>query len=119
MRGESVPIGNEVQALEFVLQPDPVLEDAVIVTEMQCTRRPHAGENAITEHACRLLSCAGWSCAVRESSVPEHFIRPGSRLDAKRRQTTLAVAQYHRGIRGQVHHGRRDDPARAAVEYEI
>ena len=50
VRGERVPVGDEVQALELVLQPDPVLEHAVIVAQVQGPGRAHAGKNAVTEH---------------------------------------------------------------------
>ena len=50
VRGERMPVGHEVQALELVLQPDPVLEDAVIVAQVQGPGRAHAGKNAVTEH---------------------------------------------------------------------
>ena len=43
MRGQRVPVGDEEQALELVLQPDPVLEHAVIMAEMQRAGRTHAG----------------------------------------------------------------------------
>jgi hypothetical protein len=43
--GERVPVGHKEKAVELVLQPDPVLEHAVIVPEMQASRGTHAGEN--------------------------------------------------------------------------
>ena len=50
VRGERVPVGDEEQARVLVLQPDPVLERAVVVAEVQRARGAHAGENAGLEH---------------------------------------------------------------------
>ena len=43
MRGQRVPVRDEEQALELMLQPDPVLQHAVIMAEMQRASRAHAG----------------------------------------------------------------------------
>jgi hypothetical protein len=40
-----VPVGNEKEALIFVLQLHPVLQDPVIVTEMQTPGGTHAGQD--------------------------------------------------------------------------
>ena len=40
---QSVPVGDEKKAFEFMLQLEPVLEHAVIMAQMQRTRRAHAG----------------------------------------------------------------------------
>jgi hypothetical protein len=45
-----MPIGDEEKARVLVLQLDPVLECAVIVTNMERTGRAHTGQNSIFEH---------------------------------------------------------------------
>ncbi len=45
-RRQRVDIGDEEIALVLVLQLHPVLERAVIVTQMECTCRSHAGQDA-------------------------------------------------------------------------
>jgi hypothetical protein len=42
-----VPVGDEKVAVIFMLQRDPVLEYAVVVTEMELTCGPHAGQHAV------------------------------------------------------------------------
>ena len=42
MGGEGVPVGDEKKAVEFLLQPDPVFQDPVVVPEVQAPRRSHA-----------------------------------------------------------------------------
>jgi len=51
--GECVPVGDEIQAQVFGLQAHPVLEHAVVVTEVQASRGPHAGEDAGFVHSYR------------------------------------------------------------------
>jgi hypothetical protein len=41
VRRERVPVCDEEQALVLVLQLDPVLEDAVVMTQVQRARRTH------------------------------------------------------------------------------
>ena len=43
MGGQRMPVGNEVETLVFMLQTHPILEHAMIVAEMQCASRAHAG----------------------------------------------------------------------------
>jgi len=50
MRGQRVPVGNKEQAFVFMLQPDPVFQDAVVVAKVQAAGGAHAGENAICVH---------------------------------------------------------------------
>ena len=50
VRGERMPVGDKIKALEFVLQAHPVFEYAVIVAQMQCASGAHAGEYAVYEH---------------------------------------------------------------------
>ena len=50
VRRQRVPVGNEEQARIVVLEPDPVLEDAVVVAEVQAARGAHAGEDAFLIH---------------------------------------------------------------------
>ena len=45
-RGQGVPVGDEEIALVLVLEIDPVFERAMVVAEMQLTRRPHSGKNS-------------------------------------------------------------------------
>ena len=49
VRRQRMPVGDEEKARMFVLQPNPVFQDTVIVAKMHCTRRAHAGENTIAE----------------------------------------------------------------------
>jgi hypothetical protein len=46
VRGERVPVGDEEQAQVLGLEPGPVLEDAVVVTEVEASGGPHAGKDA-------------------------------------------------------------------------
>ena len=46
MRGQRVPVGDEVEAVVFGLQPHPVLQRAVVVTEVQRAGRAHARQHA-------------------------------------------------------------------------
>ena len=45
VRGERVPVGHEEEAVELMLQPDPVLENTVVVTEVQTPGGTHARED--------------------------------------------------------------------------
>src|SRR5690606_38549934 len=45
VRGERVPVGDEEEALELVLQLDPVVNDSVQVAQMQTPGRAHTGQN--------------------------------------------------------------------------
>jgi hypothetical protein len=45
--GERVPVCNEEEALVLVLQPHPVLQNAMIVTKMQSAGRAHAGKHPL------------------------------------------------------------------------
>ena len=42
VRGQRVPVSDEEKALEFELQPDPVLEHPMVVAEMQGAGGAHA-----------------------------------------------------------------------------
>ena len=46
VRGQRVPVGDEVEAVVVVLQPHPVLQRAVVVAEVQRAGGAHAGEDA-------------------------------------------------------------------------
>jgi hypothetical protein len=48
--GERMPIGHEEEAVVLGLQPDPVLQRAVVVAEVQRAGGAHAGEDAIGCH---------------------------------------------------------------------
>ena len=43
MSRQGMPVSDEKEAVMFMLQLDPVLEYAVVVTEMELTCGPHAG----------------------------------------------------------------------------
>jgi hypothetical protein len=42
-----MPVGHEEEAVEIVLDPDPVFQDAVVMADMQFSGRPHAADNAL------------------------------------------------------------------------
>jgi len=44
--GERVPIGDEMVALVDVLQLDPVFERALVIAEVQATRRAHSANDS-------------------------------------------------------------------------
>jgi hypothetical protein len=46
VRGQRMPVGDEVEAVVVVLQPHPVLESAVVVAQVHGAGGAHAGENA-------------------------------------------------------------------------
>ena len=48
--GQGMPVGDKKQTFVIVLQTDPVFEHAVKVTQMQATRRAHAGKYAFCRH---------------------------------------------------------------------
>jgi hypothetical protein len=48
--GQRVPVGDEEEAGILVLQPDPVLQHAVVVAEMQAAGRAHPGEDSFCVH---------------------------------------------------------------------
>jgi hypothetical protein len=50
MRGQRMPVGHEEQAFVLVLQPDPVLEHAVVVAKMKAPGGAHAREYAVGKH---------------------------------------------------------------------
>jgi hypothetical protein len=58
VRRQRVPVGDEVEALELGLQPDPVLERAVVVAEVQRAGRAHAREDALAA-LCDRAACGG------------------------------------------------------------
>ena len=43
-----------------MLEPDPVLEDAMVVAEVQAARGAHAGEDAFLIHVLVLLQVWSW-----------------------------------------------------------
>ncbi len=43
VRGQPVPVGNEIEGLVLVLQAHPVTQNAMIVTQMQTPSRAHTG----------------------------------------------------------------------------
>jgi len=45
--GQHVPVGHEVEALELVLELDPVLERSQVVAEMELAGRSHPGQHAV------------------------------------------------------------------------
>ncbi len=45
-RRQRMPVGDEEIALVFVLQPQPVLQHAVVVAQVQTAGRPHTGQHA-------------------------------------------------------------------------
>ncbi len=55
--GQRVPVGDEEEALVLVLQPHPVLEHAVVVTEVQAAGRPHARQDALVLRGDGIQSC--------------------------------------------------------------
>jgi hypothetical protein len=50
MGGQGMPVGHEEQAFVFVLEPDPVFQDAVVMAQVKAARGAHAGENSIRVH---------------------------------------------------------------------
>jgi len=50
VRGQRMPVGDEKQALVFVLQAQPVFEHAMVVAKVQAPGGAHAGENAVGIH---------------------------------------------------------------------
>jgi hypothetical protein len=48
--GQRMPVGDEEKAFIFVLQLEPVLQDAVIVSQVQGAGRAHAGQDAFGGH---------------------------------------------------------------------
>src|SRR5213075_1661158 len=48
--GERVPVGDEIQARVFRLQPHPVLQHPVVMAEVQAACRPHAGKDSGLVH---------------------------------------------------------------------
>jgi phosphoribosylglycinamide formyltransferase 1 len=46
VRGQRVPVGDEVEAVVLVLQPHPVLQRAVVVAQVHGAGGAHAGENS-------------------------------------------------------------------------
>jgi hypothetical protein len=52
MGGQRVPVGDEEQAGVFVLEPDPVLEDPVVMAEVQRPGGAHAGKDTFCVHGC-------------------------------------------------------------------
>ena len=45
--GQGVPVGHEKEALVFLLQGQPVFEDAMIMAEMQPARGTHARQHPL------------------------------------------------------------------------
>ena len=45
--GQRVPVGHEVEAVEVVLEPHPVVQGAEIVAEVQPAGRPHPRQHAL------------------------------------------------------------------------
>jgi hypothetical protein len=45
-----VPVGNEVEALVFVLETHPVLQDPEVMAKVEFPRRSDAGYDAILVH---------------------------------------------------------------------
>jgi hypothetical protein len=58
---QGVPVGHEEIALELVLQPDPVLQHAVVVAEVQAAGGAHSREDAVDEH---WMSIPGWKAWI-------------------------------------------------------
>jgi hypothetical protein len=56
VRGQRMPVGDEEEALVFVLQPHPVLQGAVVVAEVHGAGGAHAGEDSRSHGGYR----AGW-----------------------------------------------------------
>jgi hypothetical protein len=50
VRGQRVPIGDKKQARIFVLETNPILEYAMIVTKVQRAGWAHAGEDSFRVH---------------------------------------------------------------------
>ena len=46
VRRQRVPVSDEEEAVVFVLQPDPVLQCAHVVAQVQLARRPHPAQHA-------------------------------------------------------------------------
>ena len=46
VRGQRVPVGDEVEAVVVVLQPHPVLQRAVVVAQVHRAGGAHAGKDA-------------------------------------------------------------------------
>src|SRR4029079_7508299 len=63
--GERMPVGDEEQARILGLQPHPVLEHAVVVPEVQASRRRHAVYNARFVHASYLPTTVRSTCSMR------------------------------------------------------
>ncbi|EXI74058.1 MAG: hypothetical protein AW07_02196 [Candidatus Accumulibacter sp. SK-11] len=64
---QRVPVGDEEEAGVVVLQPDPVLQDAVVVTEMQAASRAHSGEDSFCVHVCLRLLRKGVEKGLRRA----------------------------------------------------
>jgi len=43
LRGQGMPVGDEEKTLVFILQLEPVPQDAMIMAQVQLPRGPHAG----------------------------------------------------------------------------
>jgi hypothetical protein len=50
MRGERVPVGYKKKTFVFVLELDPVFQNAMVMAEMQATRGAHTGKNSVSVH---------------------------------------------------------------------
>ena len=47
MRGQGMPIGHEIKAVIVMLQPDPVFQNPVIMSQMQTPGRSHTRQHAL------------------------------------------------------------------------
>ncbi len=68
--GERVPVGDEEQAGMLRLQPDPVLQHAVVVAQVQGTCGAHAGEDTGFEHRARSGTACRASGTKTRPSAP-------------------------------------------------
>ena len=50
MRRQRVPVGREIQAIVFLLEPQPVFQCAMVMTDVHSTGRPHARQYTIRKH---------------------------------------------------------------------
>ena len=75
LRRQRVPVRDEEEAIVLVLQRDPVLQNAVVMTEVQLARRAHSGQDAL----------------VRNRAHARAFPAPPARTDAVRHGPTLGA----------------------------